>query len=209
VEEKKLPSIWLSILLAEVEALMGRRSLIKLLRQAGLSDYVDRPPPEDDTPSISITHYSRLLASIYDLFGAQRAHSIFHQSGRLAGAESRGRSGPRAALNGTALRFRSGPKRIQIVLDRIAEQGIDIYGVSHQVVEEDDAFYFEIAQCPYCAEISRRSKLRSNQIRKPVCHIPAAMLDETVEWATGQRHLVEEVGCMARGASACRFRIGK
>jgi predicted hydrocarbon binding protein len=35
------------------------------------------------------------------------------------------------------------------------------------------------------------------------------MLDEAVEWATGQRHLVEEVSCMAQSAAACRFRIGK
>lgn len=188
---------------------MGRRSLIKLLRQADLVEFIDHPPAADDTPSITINQYSRLLASTYDLFGAQRAHTIFLQSGRLAADQSRKRSGPRAALNGTALRFRSGPKRMQIVLDRLAEQGFEIYGVPHQVEEKDDAFYFEIAQCPYCAEISRRSKLRSTQIRKPVCHIPAAMLDEMLEWATGQRHLVEEVACMAQGAAACRFRIGK
>jgi hypothetical protein len=209
VEQKRLPSIWLCILLSEVEALMGRRSLIKLLRQADLSDYIDHPPPADETPSITTNQYSRLLASTYDLFGAQRARSIFQQSGRLAADDSRKRSGPRAALNGTALRFRSGPKRIEIVLDRLVDQGTEIYGVPHQAEEEDDAFYLEIAQCPYCAEIGRRSKLRNDRIAKPVCHMPVAMLDEMVEWATGQRHLVEEVACMAQGAAACRFRIGK
>jgi hypothetical protein len=209
VEEKRLPSIWLDILLSRVEALMGRRSLIMLLRQAGLSDYIDHPPVMDDTPSITISQYSRLLASIYDTFGAQSAHSIFLQSGQLGAAQSRKQSGPRLAITGTALRFRSGPKRMQIVLDRLAEQGTETYGVPHHVEEGEDAFHFEIAQCPYCGEISRRSKLRSSPIRKPVCHIPAAMLDEMVEWATGQRHLVEEVACMAQGAAACRFRIGK
>jgi hypothetical protein len=201
--------MWLNILLSGVETLMGRRSLIMLLRQADLLDYVDDPPPEDDTPSITIKHYSRLLASIYDIFGERSAHAIFVQSGRLAAAHSRRRSGPRFALTGTALRFRSGPRRMQIVLDRLAEQGMETHGVPHHVEEREDAFYFEIAQCPYCGEISRRSKLRNKPVKRPVCYIPAAMLDEMVEWATGQRHLVEEVACMAQGAVACRFRIGK
>jgi hypothetical protein len=201
--------MWLHTLLSETEALMGRRSLIKLLREAGLTDYIDHPPPDDDTPSIMVNQYSRLLACMYDFFGARRAHSILAQSGRNAADQSRRRSGPRSALNGTALRFRSGPKRMQIVLDRIAEQGTEAFGTLHCVEEGEDAFYLEIAHCPYCSEISRRSKLRGSPIRKPVCHIPVAMLDEMIEWATGQRHLVEEVACMAQDASTCRFRIGK
>ena len=199
----------LNILLSEVEALMGRRSLITLLRQAGLSDYIDYPLPMDDAPTITISHYSRLLASIYDIFGTRSAHHIFVQTGRLAAAQSRRRHGTRFALTGTALRFLRGPKRMQIVLDRLAEQETEIYGVPHRFKEGEDAFYFEIEQCPYCAEISHSSKLQNMPVGKPVCHIPAAMLDEMVEWATGQKHLVEEVACMVQGAAACRFRVGK
>jgi hypothetical protein len=209
VEEKRLPSMLLSILLSEVEALMGRRSLITLLRQAGLSDYIDYPLPMDDAPTITISQYSKLLASIFDIFGTRSAHQIFVQSGRLAAAQSRKQRGTRFALTGTALRFLGGSKRMQIVLDRLAEQGTETFGAPHRFEEREDAFYFEIEQCPYCAEISPSSKPRNRPLSRPVCYIPAAMIDEMVEWATGQRHLVEEVTCMVEGAAACRFRVGK
>jgi predicted hydrocarbon binding protein len=32
---------------------------------------------------------------------------------------------------------------------------------------------------------------------------------ETVTWAMGRKHLVEEVACIALGAEACRFRIAR
>ena len=38
MEEKRIPSLLLSILLTQVDQMMGRRSLIMLLRQAGLSE---------------------------------------------------------------------------------------------------------------------------------------------------------------------------
>ena len=209
MEEKRIPSMLLNILLSEVEALMGRRSLITLLRQAGLSHYIDRPLPMDGAPTITISQYSKLLASIYDIFGMRSAHQIFVQSGRLAAAQSRKQRGTRFALTGTALRFLGGPKRMQIVLDRLAEQGTEIFGAPHRFQEGEDAFYFEIEQCPYCAEISPHSNLQASPLSRPVCPIPAAMIEEMVEWATGQRHLVEEVACTIEGAAACRFRIGK
>jgi predicted hydrocarbon binding protein len=42
-----------------------------------------------------------------------------------------------------------------------------------------------------------------------VCHIPASIIEEMIEWATGQKHLVEETACVATGDAACRFRIAR
>ena len=55
MEEKRIPSLLLNILLTQVDEMMGRRSLIMLLRQAGLAEYVDNVPPMDDTPSIILS----------------------------------------------------------------------------------------------------------------------------------------------------------
>jgi predicted hydrocarbon binding protein len=42
-----------------------------------------------------------------------------------------------------------------------------------------------------------------------VCHIPVAILDEMMAWTTGQKHLVEEMACIAMGDPACCFRVAK
>jgi predicted hydrocarbon binding protein len=209
MEEKQIPSMLLNILFSLIGEGMGRRSLIMLLRQAGLHQYIDNPPPLDDSPSISVSEYGRLLADIYELFGLQAAQPILLRGGRLAAAEMRRQRGAQFAVTSTALRFVSGARRMQLILDRLAEQGAESYGAVYQVREEDDAFYLEIGRCPYCAEIVRRSVERNLPVAKPVCQLPVAIVDEMVEWATGEKHLVQEVACIAQGAPVCRFRIGK
>jgi predicted hydrocarbon binding protein len=209
VEEKRIPSMLLNVVLSQVDEMMGRRSLIMLLRQAGLSEYVDCVPPMDDTPSITVDQYSELLANIYDIFGARGARPIFLRAGRLGAAVLRRQRPAQFAVAGTALKLLPTTKRMQIVLERLAEQGSEMYGASYHLHEDGNAFYLEITECPYCAAISRRSKAQHKPFSKAVCHIPAAIIDEMMEWVTGQKHLVEEVTCLATGDPACCFRVSK
>jgi predicted hydrocarbon binding protein len=209
MEEKRIPSLLLNILFAQVDETMGHRSLIMLLRQAGLSAYVDNIPPMDDSPSITVDEYSQLLANVYEIFGARGARPIFLRGGRLGAAELRRQRPAQFAVSGMALKLLPTTKRMQIVLDKLADQGEEMYGAVYHFQEEDDAFFLEIGDCPYCAEITRRYTAHNKPITKPVCHIPAAIVDEMMEWATGQKHMVEEVACTAMGAPVCRFRIGK
>jgi hypothetical protein len=209
VEEKRIPSLLLNILLAQVEEMMGRRSLIMLLRQAGLAEYVDDVPPKDDSPSILIDQYSSLLANIYEIFGAKGSLPIFARGGRLGAIEIRRQRPAQFAVTGTALKLLPSARRMQLVLDRLIQQGEELYGSPHLLHEEANAFFIEMPDCPYCAEITRRSRVDKRPVARPVCHIPVAAVSEMVEWATGQKHLVEEVDCIALGAPACRFRISK
>lgn len=209
MDEKRIPSMLLNILFTQVDEMMGRRSLIMLLRQAGLGDYVDNLPPMDDSPSITVEQYSRLLSNIYDIFGARGARPIMLRGGRLGAAEIRRQRPAQFAVAGTALKLLSPDRRMRIVLEKLAEQGEDLYGTPHHLHEEDDAFIVEMLSCPYCSEITRRAATANKPVGKPVCHIPLAVIDEMVEWVTGQKHLVEEVSCIAVGDPTCRFRVAR
>jgi len=209
MEERRIPSLLLNILLVQVAEMMGRRSLIMLLRQAGLAEYVDNVPPKDDSPSITIDQYSSLLANIYEIFGAKGSHPIFVRGGRLGAIEFRRLRPAQFVVTGTALRLMPSARRMQLVLERLAEQGQDLYGSPHRLNEDENAFFIEMPGCPYCAEITRRSLAENRPIARPVCDIPVAAVSEMIEWAMRQKHLVEEVDCIALGAPACRFRISK
>jgi predicted hydrocarbon binding protein len=209
MEERRIPSLLLNILLTQVEEMMGRRSQRMLLRQAGLAEYIDQVPPMDESPSITIGQYSGLLANIYEVFGAQGARPIFLRGGRLGAIEFRRLRSAQFAVAGTALRLMPATRRMQLLLDRVAEQGEDLYDTPHHLSEVDQAYFIEMPDCPYCAEITRRSLAENRPIARPVCHIPVAAVSEMMEWAMGQKHLVEEVECIALGAPACRFRISK
>ncbi len=209
MEERRIPSLLLNILFTQVDEMMGRRSLIMLLRQAGLAEYVDNIPPMDDTPSITVEQYSRLLANIYEIFGARGARPIFLRGGRLGAAEIRRQRPAQFAVAGTALKLLSQARRMKLVLDRLAEQGEELYGTPHHLHEEENAYIIEMPDCPYCAEIARRSATDNKLVTRPVCHIPVAAVAEMLDWAMGQKHLVEEVTCIARGDPVCRFRVSK
>ena len=209
MEEKRIPSLLLRILLSQVEEMMGHRSLTMLLRQTGLAEYVDAVPPRSDSPSITIDQYSSLLANMYQIFGAKGAQSIFLRGGRLGAVEMRRKHPAQFAVAGVAMRLLPSARRLQLVVERLAEQGEELYDSAHHVHEDENAFFIEMPDCPYCAEITRRSIAAQRPVARPVCHIPVAAVAETIEWAMGQKHLVEEVDCIAMGASACRFRISK
>jgi predicted hydrocarbon binding protein len=209
MEEKRIPSLLLNILFCQVDEMMGHRSLIMLLRRAGLGEYVDRLPPMNETPSITVAEYSRLLANVYDIFGARGSRPILMRGGRLGAAEIRRQRPAQFAVTGTALKFLPAATRMRLVLERLVEQGQDLYGNPHHLHEEEAAFVVEMDDCPYCAEITRRGQADGRAIARPVCHIPASIIDEMMEWATGQKHLVEETACIAMGDPTCRFRVAR
>jgi predicted hydrocarbon binding protein len=209
MEEKRIPSLLLNILLTQVEEMMGRRSLIMLLRQNGLAGYIDNLPAKDESPSITVDQYSHLLAGIYDTFGARGARSLFLRGGHLGAAEMRRQHPAQFALAGTALKLLPLDTRMRLVLERLVEQNEELYGTPHHLDEEDAAFVVEMPSCPHCAEISRHTFAVDQPASRPVCHVPLAMIDEMVEWVTRQKHLVEEVACIAMGDPACRFRVAR
>lgn len=209
MQEKQIPSLLLNIMFNQVIEQMGRRSLNLLLRRAGLPQYIDRLPALDDSPTLTVPAYSQLLADIYDMFGPQPAQSLFLQSGRLAADELRRQQPARVQVAGTALKLLPVSRRLQIVLDQLADLDEQMYGVPYRLHEDSSAFFLNITDCVYCAEITRRSHDQGGPPGKPVCHLPVGILAEMVEWATGERHLIEEITCIAQGATACRFRIAK
>jgi len=89
VAEKRIPNLLLYVVFQQVSDLMGEKSLAMLLRQSGLSNYLDNPPPADESPSITVQKYSALLAQIYEIFGPRGSRAIFTQGGRKGGQELR------------------------------------------------------------------------------------------------------------------------
>lgn len=208
-EEKRVPNLLLYVVFQQVRDLMGDNSLAMLLRQGGLSEYIGSPPPADESPSITIPAYSAILADIYELFGPRGARPIFLQGGRQGGQEIRRLHAARYAVAGAALKLLSQNKRIELILEKVVEEGLELYGNPHRMREDEEAFYVEIEVCPYCAEIARRVQSGRVSAAHPVCHIPSAVYQEMIEWGTGNRHAVQEISCIALGAPACVFKIVK
>ncbi|MBN1976120.1 MAG: 4-vinyl reductase [Anaerolineae bacterium] len=209
MEERRIPNLLLHVVFQQVSDLMGEKSLAMLLRQSSLSTYIDNPPSADESPAITVQEYSSLLAQIYELFGPRGSRAIFAQGGRKGGQELRRLHPTRYNLAGAALKLLPENKRIELILQKVEEEGTALYGNPHHLREEDDAFYMEIHACPYCAEIARRAREGGPDVSHPVCHIATAVYQEMVEWGTGHSHPVQETACIALGDPVCVFRVAK
>jgi len=195
-----IPFVVMSALLEEVHGLLGRRGLIALLRRAGLDAYIDAPPPSAHVPPVPVAHWAQLVAEVHEAFDARAAHALLWHAGEAAARAMRRPAPTRVA--GTALRLLPADRRLRVALDRLCAQGEEVYGTPHSVHEEAAALFVTLHECPHCAAIERR-------MSRPACHTASAWIADSVEWAMGEKHLVEEVACIAAGGTECRFRIAR
>lgn len=209
MQERRIPNLLLHVVFQQVSDLMGEKSLAMLLRRSDLSDYLANPPPADESPSILVHEYSTLLANIYEVFGPRGSRAIFTQGGRKGGQHIRRLHPARYTLAGAALKLMPEHKRMELILQKVEEEGVELYGNPHHLREEEDAFVMEIHDCPYCAEIARRAQVGELTVSRPVCHIATAVYQEMIEWGTGDAHPTTETACIALGDPACVFRITK
>jgi len=211
MEEKRIPARILRILVEQVRELMGGRTLRVLFAQAGLPRYDDdHLPPMDDSPSVTVAEYSRVLTAMRKIFGERGARPLMLKGGKTAFEEIRQANPARYAVIGAALKVLPAPKRIHLALMRLLEEAQEFYGNEYRLTEEKDAFFVEILDCPYCTE-ERREFAATGQLayKKPICLIPVGAYTALVQWAAGRPHRVEEIACAALGAPHCRVRIDK
>ncbi|MBN1656928.1 MAG: 4-vinyl reductase [Anaerolineae bacterium] len=200
MEEARIPFVVLSVLLDQVRQSLGRRGLITLLRRAGLDLYIDAPSPSAHVPPVPLAHWARLVAEVHEAFDPRAAHDLLWRAGESAARALR-RPAP-ARVAGTALRLLPADRRLRLALERLAAQGEEIYGTAHLVQEEASALFITLHPCPHCAAVTR-------PMPRPICHTASAWIADSVEWAMGERHLVEEVTCIAAGSTECRFRVAR
>ncbi len=210
MEEKRIPARVLWIVIDQVKELMGERTLRTLFAQAGLPRYDENNlPPRDDSPSVTVEEYGRVLYAIRNIFGEKGARALMLKGGKAGFDELREANPNRYAVVNMALKVLPEPKRIQLALSRLIEESESFYGNEYRLVDEKDAFIVEIHDSPYCRVEKQRIAEGHLPLAHPVCFIAVGVYDALVQWVTGKPHRVEEIECAAMGAPFCRVRIDK
>ncbi len=210
MEEKRIPSRVLWIVIDQVKELMGERTLRTLFAQAGLPRYDENNlPPRDDSPSVTVDEYARVLYAIRNIFGEKGARALMLKGGKAAFDDLRGANPNRYAVVGMALKVLPEAKRIQLALGRLIEESGGFYGNEYRLVDEKDAFVVEIHDSPYCRVERQRIAEGQPPLTYPICHIAVGAYSALVEWVAGKPRRVEEVECAAMGAPCCRVRVEK
>ena len=184
-----------------IEETIGRNDLQQAMDMGRLNSVVDHKPEQDTEPSIQLTEFSDLQASLEKLYGLRGSQGLVLRSGRACFKYGLREFGTQLGLDATSFRLLPLNAKISIATHQFA----DFLNGSHprrvNVEENSSSFLFRIDDCPIC---------RGRHSDVPVCHLAVGVLEEALYWISGGKHFhVEETNCIAKGDQECTLVIQK
>jgi predicted hydrocarbon binding protein len=189
------------IIFLAFEEVIGRNGVNALLNLAGLSEYIDHYPPNDQRLAFSFEQVGRLQAVLVDYYGPHGGRGVALRIGRACFQHGLREFGPLLGL--TDLAFRLLPLNAKLKLGSAAFAEIFNKYTDQRVRLEDkgDVLLWHIEICPLCWQ--RQSDMVA-------CQMAVGLLQESLYWVSGGKYFnVEEIHCIASGDSTCTFVIDK
>lgn len=199
-EERQMPNAALRILLDAIEEVMGSNGTKAVLNASKLSNYIDNYPPKNLEMGATFAEYGAAQQAVEDFYGPRGARAMLLRIGRATFQFGLKDQPAILGLAGVALKALPEKTRMKLILERMAKAALERVNQPTSIKEEEDAFYFIVDICP-CGTRPPHDK--------PCCFVTVGVLMEAMAWITGKLHRVEEVACIAQGASNCVYRINK
>lgn len=199
-EERPMPNAALRVLLEAIEDVMGENGTKAVLNAGGLGKYIDNYPPKNLEMEATFAQYGAAQQAVEDFYGPRGARAMLLRIGRATFQFGLRDQPAILGLAGIALKALPEKTRMKLILERMAKAAVDRVNQPTVVMEEEDAYYFIVEQCP--------CKWRPEH-DKPCCYVTVGVLMESMAWITGNMYKVEEVACISNGAASCVYRIPK
>ncbi len=177
---------------------MGERGLKVVLRQAGLTRYVDELPANNLEQGVSTVEYATLNQAVEEFYG-RAGKGMLRRIGRASFRYGVEEQATLMGVAGTALKLMPQKTRIKFILTQTAKSLMDVNDETYiEVQETPEGFVLADFTCGVCC---------CRKAEHPICHLYVGSISEAVRWATGQDYEVREIECRAMGADACRFLV--
>jgi len=206
-KEKRLPSYVIRIVYDIIaEETPNRAAHRRVFELANLAPYADAPPPFDDSPSITLREYEKIIGVVWQVFDEVQAREILRRTAQR-GFENLTRSGALAYTQFLRAFDSLGTKqeRVALAMRKLTDEMSRALGNRHTFLRDGDDFILDLYDCPYCAELLERPPATSDA---RYCYSVVAFYEAAVTWASGDRHTVQEVACrVVTKEKFCRFKI--
>lgn len=205
--DKALPSYIIRIVYDIIaEETPNPEALKRIFELAGLGRYAIQPPPMDNSPSITLHEYEKIIGVVWHVFDEVQAREIFRRTAQR-GFEILTRSRTLAYTQFLRAFDALGTKqeRVALAISKLTNELSRALGNKHEFRREGEDFILDIYDCPYCAEILHHPPVVSDA---RYCHSAVAFYEAAVTWASGDRHTVQEIACrVTTKENYCRFKI--
>ncbi len=188
------------VFLLGIEDVVGKNAMALMLREAGLSQYVNHYPPSNmDRGGHKLVYLAQINRALLDVYGLRGLRAILQRVGRTEAQHALSENAAVANATKLAIKLLGRHRQIKLTLETFART------YSHQtdspvhVHDQGDCFYVDNLNCGQCMGWENDS---------PVCFMWLGMIYGLVSWAIDSGDFkVEEVECCARGDKVCRYRV--
>lgn len=185
--------------LDELESLTGKNGLSALLKQAGLAEWIAKPPVDGTERGVDFSEFSSLIAGLEDLYGPRGGRSLSRRGGM--GAFGRLLTSLEQLTGCLTLPASPIPPadKLKQTLTALAKGLNESSDLECGLREEAGGLFFDVHRCPACWGRSTDS---------PACTAIGGLLEQSAHWLFGgEPTAAEETACIARGDGLCAFRL--
>lgn len=189
------------VMLLGLEEVIGKSGVASILDLGGLAHLSQNLPPATTDKTFRFEAVSQIHQALEQQFGPRGGRGLALRAGRASfkyGLKEYG-----SLMGITEMAFRLLP--LQTKLRVGAKSFADLFNKhTDQIVrleETDEKIFWHIERCPLCW---------GRTADEPICHLAVGLLQEALYWVSGGKVFnVEEIACIAQGASACTIEIDK
>jgi hypothetical protein len=190
------------ILFDALEEIMGRNGLNAILNMAGLSQFINTPPPDVLDKGFDFAYISALNQALETMYGPRGGRGLQLRLGRVLFAQGLANFGALVGASDLAFkvlplqaRIKAGLPAVAKVFDSLSDQ------TSYVRDPGGDQYDYVIEQCSMCWG---RTADRAGGF------IAAGIIEESLRWISGGRTFrVDQVSCMGMGHTNCTFQVHK
>jgi predicted hydrocarbon binding protein len=200
-EHYHYPNQMARIIFLASEEILGQNGMKVISHLAGLSEFLDHYPPNNQKLEFSFEQVSRLQSALEESYGYHGWRGVALRIGRACFQHVLREYGPTFGL--TDIAFRLLPLRAKLKIGTGAFAEIFNRYTDQRVHLEDagSLLLWQIERCPLCWE--RHSD-------RPACQMAVGLIQESLHWASGGKFFdVQESNCIAKGDPNCTIVIDK
>lgn len=195
---RELPNARIRLLLLAIQEVLGRGSLMTVLRQARLHRFTTGLPKYDRGLRLHAGEYAALVQAIEAYYG-RGARGTLLRIGQASFQQMLDHERIRAASLRVAFLTMSREARRLAALRWLAQ---DLAYPGGRVEAQADGSRALFLDYEGDGVFGRRRET-------PGCWLTVGKLQEALRWAVGREHEVVETACKSMGAPACRFEISE
>ena len=190
------------ILFDALEEIMGRNGLNAILNMAGLSQFIDNPPPDVMDKGFDFAYISALNKALEEMYGPRGGRGLQLRLGRVLFAQGLANFGALVGASDLAFKvlplqakLKAGLPAVAKVFDSLSDQ------TSYVRDPGGEQYHYVIEQCSMCW---------GREVERPGGFIAAGIIEESLRWLSGGRTFrVDQTTCMGMGHPNCTFQVYK